>query len=223
MQPPTPQSAAPPGEAVPAFGKTGRWKPAVEQARAPLPGGLDIRARHPVDQKSIRLQQQGFHAPSRISAGKDQLIAGRADCKVITSSRPLETWLNIVAHGPTHHAIAYWGQGNKVDRDSRFSPAGFINNIFAAFGPVGLERCAQLLSPVIVGRQFILSEGDEDLRGDRWGRVAFANPSYPSLLVWLSQPHNQWLVGSAGRSNHCTFLEKRQIKRPLLAGSGRSA
>ena len=44
---------------------------------------------------------------------------------------------------------AYWGQANKVDRDSRFTPPEFMEAIYAGFGPVDLDPCANIHSPVI--------------------------------------------------------------------------
>ena len=40
---------------------------------------------------------------------------------------------------------AYWGQGDKEDRDSRFTPPEFMENIYAAFGEVDLDPCAHRL------------------------------------------------------------------------------
>lgn len=54
---------------------------------------------------------------------------------------------------------SYWGQGDKDDRDSRFTPADFMTGIYAAFGDVDLDPCAHLLSPVIARRRILLSEG----------------------------------------------------------------
>jgi transcriptional regulator with XRE-family HTH domain len=44
---------------------------------------------------------------------------------------------------------AYWGAGDKEDRDSRFTPADFMEPIYAAFGQVDLDPCGHPLSPVI--------------------------------------------------------------------------
>lgn len=58
----------------------------------------------------------------------------------------------------------FWGQGEKADRDSRFTPPGFMDDIYAAFGPIDLDPCADLRSPVVARRRILLS------RGRRWPR-----------------------------------------------------
>ena len=37
---------------------------------------------------------------------------------------------------------AYWGQGDKDDRDSRFTPPDFMESIYASFGKIDLDPCA---------------------------------------------------------------------------------
>ena len=90
---------------------------------------------------------------------------------------------------------SYWGQGDKEDRDSRFTPPDFMANIYAAFGPVDLDPCAHLLSPVIAHRRILLSEGGDGLIDDWSGRLVFVNPPFSALLLWLRRAHDQWQAG----------------------------
>ncbi|QBM75885.1 helix-turn-helix domain-containing protein [Sphingomonas sp. AAP5] len=91
---------------------------------------------------------------------------------------------------------SYWGQGDKDDRDSRFTPPDFMASIYAAFGEIDLDPCAHLLSPVVASRRILRSEGGDGL-ADTWsGRVAFVNPPYSELLKWLRRAHDQWRVGT---------------------------
>lgn len=90
---------------------------------------------------------------------------------------------------------SYWGQGDKGNRDSRFTPADFMAGIYAAFGEIDLDPCAHLLSPVIARRRILLTEGGDGLREDWSGRVAFVNPPYSELLKWLRRAHDQWRAG----------------------------
>jgi transcriptional regulator with XRE-family HTH domain len=80
---------------------------------------------------------------------------------------------------------SYWGQGDKDDRDSRVTPPDFIEQIYAAFGEVDIDPCAHLLSPVIARRRIIHSEGADGLTEDWSGKLAFVNPPFSKLLVWL--------------------------------------
>ena len=90
---------------------------------------------------------------------------------------------------------SYWGEGDKVDRDSRFTPPDFMANIYAAFGKIDLDPCAHLLSPVIAHRCILRSEGGDGLVDDWSGRLAFVNPPFSELLKWLRRAHDQWRLG----------------------------
>ena len=90
---------------------------------------------------------------------------------------------------------AYWGQGDKDDRDSRFTPPEFMANIYAAFGEVDLDPCAHLLSPVVARRRILVDEGGDGLV-DAWsGRLAFVNPPFSDLTTWLDRAHQEWMSG----------------------------
>ena len=91
---------------------------------------------------------------------------------------------------------AYWGAGDKFDRDSRFTPPDFMEHIYAAFGKVELDPCAHALSPVIARRRIMLSEGGDGLVDDWSGRLAFMNPPFSALLIWLKRAFNQWQTGN---------------------------
>jgi transcriptional regulator with XRE-family HTH domain len=91
---------------------------------------------------------------------------------------------------------SYWGQGDKDDRDSRFTPPDFMAGIYAAFGEIDLDPCAHLLSPVMARRRILLSKGGDGLNDDWSGRVAFVNPPFSELLKWLRRAHDQWQAGN---------------------------
>ena len=90
---------------------------------------------------------------------------------------------------------SYWGQGDKDDRDSRFTPPDFMAGIYAAFGEIDLDPCGHALSPVIARRRMLLSEGGDGLADDWSGTLAFVNPPYSKLLAWLRRAHDQWQAG----------------------------
>jgi DNA-binding XRE family transcriptional regulator len=91
---------------------------------------------------------------------------------------------------------SYWGQGDKEDRDSRFTPPDFMTGIYAAFGGVDLDPCAHRLSPVIAHRRILMSEGGDGLVDNWSGRLAFVNPPFSALLKWLRRAHDQWQAGN---------------------------
>ena len=90
---------------------------------------------------------------------------------------------------------SYWGQGDKEDRDIRFTPADFMAGIYAAFGEIDLDPCGHLLSPVVARHRILLSEGGNGLVDEWSGKVAFVNPPYSQLLRWLRRAHDQWCAG----------------------------
>lgn len=91
---------------------------------------------------------------------------------------------------------SYWGEGDKQDRDSRFTPPDFMRSIYAAFGEIDLDPCAHQLSPVIAQRRILLNEGGDGLVDDWSGRLAFVNPPFSALLQWLRRAHGQWRAGN---------------------------
>jgi transcriptional regulator with XRE-family HTH domain len=94
---------------------------------------------------------------------------------------------------------AYWGAGDKADRDSRFTPHDFMQHIYTAFGKIDLDPCAHELSPVIARRRIMLSDGGDGLVDEWSGELAFMNPPFSGLLVWLKRAHNQWETGNVNR------------------------
>lgn len=110
------------------------------------------------------------------------------------SVRSLINLLAVIAPSVRRRAQerAYWGAGDKEDRDSRFTPTDFISSIYSAFGGVDLDPCAHPLSPVVANRRIILSEGEDGLI-DAWaGRLAYVNPPFSEALRWLRRAHDQW-------------------------------
>lgn len=90
---------------------------------------------------------------------------------------------------------AYWGKGDKVDRDSRFTPPDFMASIYSAFGDIDIDPCGNELSSVIAHRYILPSRGGDGLNDDWSGRLAFVNPPYSELLKWLKRAHEQWTAG----------------------------
>lgn len=90
----------------------------------------------------------------------------------------------------------YWGKGDKLDRDSRFTPPEFMASIYDAFGEIDLDPCAHPDSPVVARRCLTGGQGGDGLADDWSGRLAFVNPPYSALLIWLRRAHEQWKLGT---------------------------
>ena len=91
---------------------------------------------------------------------------------------------------------AYWGQGDKEDRDSRFTPPEFLMVVHEAFGAIDLDPCGHEQSPVNARRRITLAEGGDGLSEHWSGRLAFVNPPYSQMLLWLQRAHGQWAEGN---------------------------
>ena len=113
------------------------------------------------------------------------------------SVRSLLRLLEVIAPKARRRAPerAYWGQGDKIDRDSRFTPPEFLESIYDAFGEIDLDPCAHPMSPVIARRRIMTCEGGDGLRDDWSGRLAFVNPPFSELLVWLRRAYAEWEAG----------------------------
>lgn len=90
---------------------------------------------------------------------------------------------------------AYWGAEKKAERDSRFSPPDFMRVVYQVFGPVSIDPCAHIASPVIAQRRFFLEQGDDGLTDPWSGRLAWVNPPYSGTLDWLRRAYEEWAAG----------------------------
>jgi transcriptional regulator with XRE-family HTH domain len=92
----------------------------------------------------------------------------------------------------------YWSEGDKADRDVRFTPPEFLAKINDAFGAIDLDPCGHTLSPVVAKRRILLEEGGDGFVDDWSGRLAFVNPPFSETLRWLKRAHDQWSRGNVG-------------------------
>ncbi len=93
---------------------------------------------------------------------------------------------------------AHWGEGDKADRDVRFTPPEFLAKVNDAFGAIDLDPCGHALSPVVAKRRILLEEGGDGFVDDWSGRLAFVNPPFSKTLRWLKRAHQQWSCGNVG-------------------------
>ncbi|WP_375182487.1 DNA N-6-adenine-methyltransferase [Sphingomonas adhaesiva] len=91
---------------------------------------------------------------------------------------------------------AHWGEGDKADRDVRFTPPEFLTRINDAFGAIDLDPCGHALSPMVAKRRILLEEGGDGFVDDWSGRLAFVNPPFSEMIRWLKRAHQQWSCGN---------------------------
>lgn len=108
--------------------------------------------------------------------------------------------LTVIAPKARRRAMerAHWGEGDKADRDVRFTPPEFLAKVHHAFGAIDLDPCGHALSPVVAKRRILLEEGGDGFVDDWSGGLAFVNPPFSQTLRWLKRAHQQWSCGNVG-------------------------
>lgn len=85
------------------------------------------------------------------------------------------------------------------ERDSRFTPAAFVDIIEKVWGHIDLDPCAHIESPVRAVRKILLSEGGDGLRDEWSGRFVYVNPPFSSMTSWLRRADEMWSSGKVGK------------------------
>lgn len=81
------------------------------------------------------------------------------------------------------------------ERDSRFTPVEFVDVLEKVWGPIDLDPCGHIESPVRAARKILLSDGGDGLR-DAWsGRFVYVNPPFSSMTSWLRRADEMWSSG----------------------------
>lgn len=73
------------------------------------------------------------------------------------------------------------------EKDKRFTPVALLTALEAVFGPISLDPCGHVESPVVAERRILLSEGGDGLRDDWSGRFCFMNPPFSGATEWLKR------------------------------------
>lgn len=150
--------------------------------------------------EQLRICRQKQSMSLKIAAARSQLARGTVASLERGGGSVASLMKLLAAIAPNVRRRAqervYWGQSAKKDRDSRFTPLAFMEKIYVAFGEVDLDPCADLLSPVIAKRRVLPSEGGNGLVDEWSGRLAFVNPPFSELLLWLRRAHGQWQSGN---------------------------
>lgn len=109
----------------------------------------------------------------------------------------LEKLLAVIAPNAKRRAPerAYWGQGQKAQRDVRFTPPDFLAAIVSIFGEIDFDPCGHQDSPVSAKRRLLLEQGDDGLLDDWSGNFAFVNPPFSDILTWMKRAQQQWAAG----------------------------
>lgn len=94
---------------------------------------------------------------------------------------------------------AFWALDPLSERDVRFTPPQFLEQIYNAFGVPDLDPCGHAQSPVIAARKITLADGGDGLRDDWSGDFAYVNPPFSGLLRWLRRAEHQVRRGNVGK------------------------
>lgn len=85
------------------------------------------------------------------------------------------------------------------ERDSRFTPAAFVDIIEMVWGQIDLDPCGHAESPVRAVRRVLLSDGGDGLRDEWSGRFVYVNPPFSSMTSWLRRADEMWSSGKVGK------------------------
>lgn len=73
------------------------------------------------------------------------------------------------------------------EKDKRFTPVALLQALETVFGPISLDPCGHVESPVVAEQRILLSEGGDGLRDDWGGRFCFMNPPFSGATEWLKR------------------------------------
>ncbi|CAN5277416.1 hypothetical protein BH10PSE14_BH10PSE14_18760 [soil metagenome] len=82
------------------------------------------------------------------------------------------------------------------ESDNRFTSPTFIKAIEQSFGRIGFDPCWHRASAVRPLAYLDVRRGDDGLRDDWSGNVAFVNPPWSNQKRWIERAHDQWLCGN---------------------------
>lgn len=94
---------------------------------------------------------------------------------------------------PTQPSWEY-DASSTAEKDQRFTPEWFVDNLVTAFGPICLDPCGHELSPVRSTRRITLP--DCGLAASWTGaRLAYVNPPYSATVSWMDRAATAWESG----------------------------
>lgn len=84
------------------------------------------------------------------------------------------------------------------ESDNRFTSPSFIAAIEHAFGGIDFDPCWHPASAVRPQAWLDVRRGDDGLRDDWSGRLAFVNPPWSNQKKWIERAHDQRSSGKVG-------------------------
>ncbi|MDH2135119.1 helix-turn-helix domain-containing protein [Sphingobium yanoikuyae] len=93
---------------------------------------------------------------------------------------------------------SHWSVARTHGRDSRFTPAEFLDHIYYAFGRIGLDVAGHPDAFVQCDRMFLFDERGEDGLALPWmAETVWCNPPFSSQLKWVRKAHDEVQRGNA--------------------------
>ncbi|MBB3941716.1 transcriptional regulator with XRE-family HTH domain [Novosphingobium fluoreni] len=82
------------------------------------------------------------------------------------------------------------------EKDKRFTPVALLTALEAVFGPISLDPCGHVESPVVAERRILLSEDGDGLRDDWSGKFCYMNPPFSGATAWLKRASEMHAKGA---------------------------
>lgn len=78
------------------------------------------------------------------------------------------------------------------ESDNRFTSPSFIQAIEQSFGKIEFDPCWHVASAIRPLAYLDVRQGDDGLRDDWCGSLAFVNPPWSNQKAWIERAHDQW-------------------------------
>lgn len=83
------------------------------------------------------------------------------------------------------------------EKDKRFTPVELLTALEAVWGPISLDPCGHVESPVVADRRILLSESGDGLVDEWRGHFVFANPPFSGATAWMRRANEMHTMGIA--------------------------
>lgn len=79
------------------------------------------------------------------------------------------------------------------ESDNRFTDPSFVHAIEQSFGKIEFDPCWHAASAIRPFAYLDVRQGDDGLRDDCSGSLAFVNPPWSNQKAWIERAYDQWL------------------------------
>lgn len=112
-------------------------------------------------------------------------------CKLISAIAP-----NARTEKPVRSSWSF-DRSSLDERDARFTPKWFLNEVEAVFGKIDIDPCGHADAPILAARKIIPPQCG--ISSEWSGKLAFVNPPFSSVVKWMNRAASAWENGEVER------------------------